>query len=77
MTKRDAMRAHASQIAEDSFFLSMPDDLFATVWGQEWFIRVRPEPDGLGDGVREGGLLVDQAGRTFGGGTLQVRGVEG
>ena len=25
-TKRDAMRAHASQIGEDSFFLSMPDD---------------------------------------------------
>ena len=71
MTKRDAMRAHASQIAEDSFFLSMPDDLFATVWGQEWFIRVRPEPDGLGDGVREGRLLVDGAGRILGGGVLR------
>ena len=71
MTKRDAMRAHASQIAEDSFFLSMPDDRFATVWGQEWFIRVRPEPDGLGDGVREGRLLVDGAGRILGGGVLR------
>ena len=40
--KREAMRAHASQISEDSFFLSMPDDVFATVWGQEWYIRVRP-----------------------------------
>jgi LmbE family N-acetylglucosaminyl deacetylase len=76
MTKRDAMRAHASQIAEDSFFLSMPDDLFATVWGQEWFIRVRPEPDGLGDGVREGGLMVDGVGRTFGGGAVR-EGAEG
>ena len=76
MTKRDAMRAHASQIAEDSFFLSMPDDLFATVWGQEWFIRVRPAPDGLGDGVREGALLVDGAGRTHGGGAM-LEGVEG
>ena len=76
MTKRDAMRAHASQIAEDSFFLSMPDDLFATVWGQEWFIRVRPEPDGLGDGVREAKLLVDGAGRTLGGGVLREEVVE-
>ena len=77
MTKRDAMRAHASQIGDDSFFLSMPDDMFATVWGQEWFIRVRPDPEGLGDGVREGGLLVDGAGRTLGGGALQTQGVEG
>ena len=57
-TKKLAMRAHASQIAEDSFFLSMPDDLFTEVWGQEWFIRVRPEPVGLGDGTREPGLVV-------------------
>lgn len=40
--KREAMRAHTSQIAEDSFFLSMPDDVFALVWGHEWYIRVRP-----------------------------------
>jgi len=44
--KRGAMRAHASQIAETSFFLALPDDLFATVWGREWYIRVLPEvPD--------------------------------
>jgi LmbE family N-acetylglucosaminyl deacetylase len=77
LSKRDAMRAHASQIADDSFFLSMPDEQFANVWGQEWFIRVRPEPEGLGDGVREGGLLVDEAGRTWGGGVVQAHGVEG
>lgn len=65
--KRDAMRAHASQIAEDSFFLSMPDDVFGEVWGQEWYIRVRPEPVGLGDGRREGGLLVSTAGDLAGG----------
>jgi len=76
MTKRDAMRAHASQIGEDSFFLSMPEDMFAAVWGQEWFIRVRPEPGGLGDGVREGGLLVDEANRTFGGGARRTQEVE-
>jgi len=65
--KRSAMRAHASQIAEDSFFLAMPDDLFADVWGQEWFIRVRPEPVGLGDGNREDGLVVDPDGILAGG----------
>ncbi len=27
------------------------------VWGQEWYVRVRPEPVGLGDGVREPGLV--------------------
>ncbi len=41
--KRAAMRAHASQIPETSFFLSMPDEAFSMVWGQEWYIRVRPE----------------------------------
>jgi LmbE family N-acetylglucosaminyl deacetylase len=65
--KRAAMRAHASQIAEDSFFLSMADDLFTEVWGQEWFIRVRPEPVGLGGGTREAGLVVTQDGVLAGG----------
>lgn len=40
--KRQAMAAHASQIGETSFFLSMPPEVFATVWGTEWYIRVRP-----------------------------------
>jgi LmbE family N-acetylglucosaminyl deacetylase len=31
--KRQAMRAHPSQIAESSFFLSMPDEAFAALWG--------------------------------------------
>jgi LmbE family N-acetylglucosaminyl deacetylase len=66
-TKRAAMRAHASQISEESFFLAMPDDLFAQVWGQEWFIRVRPAPDGLGDGNREPGILVSIDGTLAGG----------
>jgi LmbE family N-acetylglucosaminyl deacetylase len=38
-TKRAAMRAHASQIAESSFFLAMPDDAFARAFGREWFTR--------------------------------------
>jgi LmbE family N-acetylglucosaminyl deacetylase len=64
--KRAAMRAHASQITEESFFLKMPEDVFARVWGQEWFIRVRPEPVGLGDGTREPGLVVTPSGELAG-----------
>lgn len=37
--KRASMRAHASQISEQSFFLAMPDEVFARVFGIEWFIR--------------------------------------
>ncbi|MGO8872254.1 MAG: PIG-L family deacetylase [Acidimicrobiales bacterium] len=58
-TKREAMRAHASQIRETSFFLAMPDDLFSTVWGKEWYIRVRPEPVRLPDDRWETMLLLD------------------
>ncbi|MED5165860.1 MAG: PIG-L family deacetylase [Actinomycetota bacterium] len=36
--KRDAIRAHASQVAADSFFLSMPDEAFAATFGTEWFV---------------------------------------
>jgi LmbE family N-acetylglucosaminyl deacetylase len=38
--KKSAMRAHASQIADSSFFLSMPDEVFGLVWGTEWYIHV-------------------------------------
>ncbi len=38
-TKRAAMRAHASQISEQSFFLAMPDEIFAMSFGVEWFAR--------------------------------------
>ena len=38
--KRRAMEAHASQIAETSFFLAVPPEAFAAMWGTEWFIRV-------------------------------------
>jgi LmbE family N-acetylglucosaminyl deacetylase len=50
--KRRAMRAHASQIGEESFFLMMPDDVFAMAFGTEWFIR-----DGQGPGITETELL--------------------
>ncbi len=36
--KRDSMKAHASQIADDHFFLALPDEAFAVSFGQEWFI---------------------------------------
>ena len=42
--KRQAMRAHRSQIADDSFFLTLPDDRFALAFGTEWFIRVDGDP---------------------------------
>lgn len=50
--KRRAMRAHASQISEKSFFLAMPDDAFGNAFGTEWFIR-----DGQGPGITETDLL--------------------
>lgn len=37
--KRASMRAHASQISEQSFFLAMPDDAFTMAFGQEWFVH--------------------------------------
>lgn len=49
-TKRAAMVAHASQITEDSFFLTMPEEAFAAAFGQEWFIRRTPfDGDGADD----------------------------
>jgi LmbE family N-acetylglucosaminyl deacetylase len=37
--KRASMRSHASQIAEQSFFLSMPDSAFTSAFGVEWYIH--------------------------------------
>jgi LmbE family N-acetylglucosaminyl deacetylase len=43
--KRASMRAHASQIAETSFFLAMPDDVFVEAFGTEWYILAgQPTP---------------------------------
>lgn len=50
--KRSAMRAHASQIAEQSFFLALPEEAFTDLWGTEWFIR-----EGQGPGITETDLL--------------------
>jgi LmbE family N-acetylglucosaminyl deacetylase len=50
--KRRAMRAHASQISEQSFFLAMPDEAFRHAFGTEWFIR-----EGQGPGITEIDLM--------------------
>jgi LmbE family N-acetylglucosaminyl deacetylase len=50
--KRRAMRAHASQISEASFFLAMPEEGFRYGFGTEWFIR-----DGQGPGITETDLM--------------------
>jgi LmbE family N-acetylglucosaminyl deacetylase len=50
--KREAMRAHASQISEQSFFLAMPADGFRYAFGTEWFIR-----QGQGPGITETDLF--------------------
>ncbi|MEU7475900.1 PIG-L family deacetylase [Lentzea sp. NPDC042327] len=43
--KRAAMRAHASQIPEQSFFLSLDDETFAHAFGTEYFIRAGHGPE--------------------------------
>jgi len=50
--KRRAMRAHASQISEASFFLALPEEAFRYGFGTEWFIR-----DGQGPGITETDLM--------------------
>jgi LmbE family N-acetylglucosaminyl deacetylase len=52
--KRAAMRAHASQISESSFFLSMPDEAFRDAFGWEWFIRRGDRPDAPETSVFDG-----------------------
>ena len=45
--KRASMVAHESQIAADSWFLTMADDAFAAAFGTEWFIHTgHPRPEG-------------------------------
>jgi len=44
--KRRSMRAHRSQIADDHFFLALPDEAFAVSFGKEWFIREGAERGG-------------------------------
>ena len=50
--KRAAMRAHASQIGEQSMFLAIPDEAFRYAFGTEWAIR-----GGQGPGITETDLM--------------------
>jgi LmbE family N-acetylglucosaminyl deacetylase len=50
--KRQAMAAHASQIAETSFFLTMAPTAFEAAWGTEWYIR-----RGASEGTAETSLV--------------------
>jgi LmbE family N-acetylglucosaminyl deacetylase len=52
--KRAAMRAHASQISEQSFFLALSDEAFQFAFGTEWFIR-----EGQGPGFTESDIMAD------------------
>ena len=53
--KRASMRCHASQITDTSFFMQMPDEVFALGFGTEWFIK-----KGAAPGVRPGWLFDEQ-----------------
>ena len=50
--KRLALAAHASQVTDIGMFLAMPEDVFASVFGAEWYIEPGAEP-----GLRDGWLL--------------------
>ena len=50
--KRRAMRAHASQISEQSMFLALPQEDFLQTFGMEWYIRT-----GQGPGITETDLM--------------------
>jgi LmbE family N-acetylglucosaminyl deacetylase len=45
--KHKCMRAHASQITDDSFFMQFPPERFAQAFGTEWYIELgrRRDPD--------------------------------
>jgi LmbE family N-acetylglucosaminyl deacetylase len=52
--KRASIRAHTSQITDTSFFLQMPDEMFAMSFGTEWFIE---KGVATGSGPRTGWLF--------------------
>jgi len=37
--KRASIACHASQVSDSSFFLQMPDEVFAQAFGTEWYIK--------------------------------------
>ena len=55
--KREALRAHASQIGPDSFFLNLPDEISRDVFGTEHYVRLSgpggDREDDLFEGLRD------------------------
>jgi LmbE family N-acetylglucosaminyl deacetylase len=39
LQKRAAIRAHASQVTDSSFFMQMPEEVFEVAFGREWFVE--------------------------------------
>jgi LmbE family N-acetylglucosaminyl deacetylase len=52
--KRASISAHRSQVADSSFFLQMPPEMFEQAFGREWFIEHGREP-----GLRMGWIFDD------------------
>jgi LmbE family N-acetylglucosaminyl deacetylase len=50
--KRRAIASHSSQVTDSGFFAQMPDEMFASAFGKEWFIEHGREP-----GLRPGWLF--------------------
>ena len=50
--KRSAISSHRSQVTDTGFFLSMPEEMFASAFSKEWFIERGREP-----GMRPGWLF--------------------
>ncbi len=56
--KLDSLRAHRSQVTDISFFLEMPEEVFAASMGLEWFIA-RTGPRALAQHAEREGPMVD------------------
>ena len=52
--KRVSMKAHASQITEESFFLTMDDEQFSQAFGTEWYVAAHLEKGARQDGFENG-----------------------
>lgn len=59
--KQAAMRAHRSQIGEDSFFLNVPDDLAVELFGTESFVLQTGETAGVPEDDLFAGLPTEPA----------------
>jgi LmbE family N-acetylglucosaminyl deacetylase len=44
VAKRNAISSHRSQVTDTGFFLSMPEEMFASAFSKEWFIERGREP---------------------------------